>query len=266
MSERTEYAPGEFCWVDLASTDFDAAKAFYADLLGWEWDAADSPEETGGYGFFTFKGKQVCGGGPVQAPGQPSAWSSYVKVEDADEAAAKVKEAGGEVLAQPFELPNESGRMAVCQDAEGAFFAVMQQRAHKGAELVNEIGAWTWNNLMTRDLDRAKDFYGKVFGWEAIHNEAAPPDVLMWQVKGQRWPEGMGGLLKMGPIMPVEVPPHWQVYFLVPDVDAAIETTKGGGGNLLFGPQEVPVGKLAVLTDPQGANFALLEPDYPEPR
>ena len=115
-------------------------------------------------------------------------------------------------------------------------------------------------------MDQAKDFYGTVFGWEAIHNEEAPEFVLMWQVDGQRWPEGLGGLLEMGSDMPLEAPPHWQVYFLVADLDAAIETTKSAGGNLLFGPQEVPVAKLAVLTDPQGAAFALMEPDYPEPR
>ena len=135
--------------------------------------------------------------------------------------------------------------MAVCQDPGGAFFCVMQQREHQGAELVNELGCWTWNNLMTRDTDKAKDFYGSAFGWEAIHNEEAPPDVLMWQVEGQHWTE---------------------VYLLVPDIDAEIKGTKGAGGTLLFGPEEIPVGKLAVFTDPQGAAFALMEPDYPEPR
>jgi uncharacterized protein len=70
----------------------------------------------------------------------------------------------------------------------------------------------------------------------------------------------------MGSDMPAEAPPHWQVYFLVPNLDAAIDQTKGAGGNLLFGPQETPAATLAVLTDPQGAAFALMEPDYPEPR
>ena len=156
--------------------------------------------------------------------------------------------------------------MAVCQDPGGAYFCVMQQREHQGAELVNELGCWTWNNLMTRDTDKAKDFYGSAFGWEAIHNEEAPPDVLMWQVEGQHWPEGHAGMIRMGDVMPMDVPPHWQVYFLVPDIDAAIKGTNGAGGTLLFGPEEIPVGKLAVFADPQGAAFSLMEPDYPEPR
>lgn len=266
MSERSEYTPGEFCWVDLASTDFEAAKGFYGDLLGWGWEAAGPVEETGGYGFFTYKDKQVAGGGPTQAVGQPPAWSSYVKVADADATAAKVKDAGGQVLMEPFDLPAESGRMAVCIDPQGAPFCVMQQEQHSGAELVNEPGAWTWNNLMTRDPNRAKDFYGRVFGWEANQPSGAPEFIWSWQVEGQRWPEGLGNLMQMGSDMPADAPPHWQVYFMVENADEAVETTEKRGGKLLFGPQEVPKARLATLTDPQGAAFAILEADYPEPR
>jgi uncharacterized protein len=266
VSERSSYEPGEFRWVDLASTDLEAAKKFYGDLIGWEWEPAGDPEETGGYGFFTYKGKEVCGGGPVQAPGQPSAWSSYVNVADADESAAKVKEAGGNVIAPPFELPNESGRMAVCQDLEGAFFGVLQERKHKGAQLVNEIGCWTWNNLMSRDLDKARDFYGKVFGWEATQSDEQPEGILNWQLDGQRWPEGMGGLMRIGSDMPADVPPHWQVYFSVESAEDAVEKVNAAGGTTVFGPLEIPVAKLAVFIDPQGAAFAIIEANYPEER
>jgi len=105
-------------------------------------------------------------------------------------------------VAVPFELPAESGRMGVCQDREGAFFSVMQQRSHSGAQLVNELGAWTWNNLMTRDVDAAKDFYGEVFGWTAEQPEGAPDFIWNWQLEGQRWPEGLGGLMRIGTDMP----------------------------------------------------------------
>jgi predicted enzyme related to lactoylglutathione lyase len=267
VSERNSYSDGEFAWVNLATSDIDAAARFYGDLVGWEFEPAPGPpEETGGYGFFTYNGKQVAGGGSVQQEGQPPAWLSFIKTGDADATAQKVKDAGGAVMMEPFEILGGAGRMAVCQDAEGAFFCLFEPRGHIGAELVNEIGAWSWNNLMTRDLDQAKDFYGKVFAWEATHSDETPESVLTWQVKGQRWPEGLGGLMQMGSDMPLDAPPHWQVYFLVPDLDAAIETTTSAGGNLLFGPLEVPVARLAVLTDPQGAAFALMEPDYPEPR
>ncbi|HEY3193173.1 MAG TPA: VOC family protein [Solirubrobacterales bacterium] len=267
MSERTEYAPGEFCWVDLATTDVDGATTFYGDLLGVQAEAAPGdPEQTGGYGFFTKNGKMVAGYGPTQQEGQPSAWSSYVKVEDADATVEKAKEAGGQVVFGPIDIPNESGRMAVLQDPTGAFISINQQQRHPGAQLVNEPGTWNWNNLMTRDMDAAKDFYGQVFGWSATHNEQAPEFVWMWQVKGQRWPEGLAGLMEMGSEMPSDAPPYWQVYLMVDDADGAIEKTKAGGGELIFGPQEIPVGKIAVLFDPQGAAFSIIEPDFPEPR
>jgi uncharacterized protein len=266
MSERDSYNDGEFCWVDLASSDFEAAKKFYTDLMGWEWEAAEPVEEAGGYGFFTYNGKQVCGAGPVQDPQQPSAWSSYVKVADADASAEKVSGAGGSVLVPPFELPAEAGRMSVCQDTEGAFISLMQQRNHPGAELVNEQGAWSWNNLMSRDLDKAKDFYAKVFGWEATHEEGAPDFIWNWQLEGQRWPEGLGGLSGLGSDVPDEVPPHWQVYFAVESAEKTVEQVNAAGGTTLFGPIDIPVGKLAVFNDPQGANFAIWESSFPEPR
>ena len=128
MSERTEYAPGEFCWVDLSTTDVDAAKAFYGELLGVEVESAPGdPEETGGYGFFMKDGKMLAGIGPVQSGEGHSAWSSYVKVEDVDASAEKVKEAGGTVFFGPADLPNEAGRVAMLRDPTGAFIGAVQQ-------------------------------------------------------------------------------------------------------------------------------------------
>ena len=268
MSERSSYEPGEFCWVDLATTDIDAAVKFYGDLIGWEFEQAEPVDEAGGYGFFKYKGKQVAGAGPVQGEGQPSAWSSYVNVLDADETAAAIKDAGGTVLIDPFELPQESGRMAVCQDTEGAFFSILQLRKHSGAELVNEIGAWTWNQLATRDIESAKEFYGKVFGWtleKAGGEAAADMPFFMWQVERQKFEEGLAGAMVMGEEM-AGIPPHWQVYFCVEDANAVIEKVNGSGGQTQFGPQRIPVGELAVFSDPQGASFAVIEPDYPEQR
>jgi uncharacterized protein len=267
MSERSEYAPGEFCWVSLSTTDVEGAKDFYGDMLGVDWEPAPGPpEETGGYGFFVKDGKQVSGIGPIQGAGQPSSWSSYIKVDDADEAVEKIKSAGGNVIFGPIEIPNESGRTATCQDPTGAFFSVIQQRKHPGAQLVNEAGTWNWNNLMTNDVDAVQDFYGKVFGWSANQPEGAPDWIWNWQVDGQHWPEGIAGLMRMGEEMPSDAPPYWQVYLMVDDADQAIETTKAAGGRLLFGPQPIPVGRIAVLFDPQGAIFSIIEPDFPEPR
>lgn len=267
MSERTEYVPGEFCWVDLATTDVDGAKAFYNGLLGVEAvDAPGDPEETGGYGFLMKDGKMIGGIGPVQSGEQQSAWSSFVKVEDADETAHRVTDAGGEIVFGPVELPNDSGRVAMLRDPEGAFLGVIRQDRHPGAQLVNEAGTWTWTNLLTRNLDGAQDFYGKVFGWRATRNEEAPPGILMWQVAGQRWPEGLGGLMQITDDLPADMPAHWQAYFVVESMDEAIEKATSVGAKVGFGPIDVPVARLATLVDPQGAVVSILESHYPEPR
>jgi predicted enzyme related to lactoylglutathione lyase len=267
MSERNEYAPGEFCWVDLATKDAEGAKNFYGELLGVDWQPAPGPpEETGGYGFFVKDGKQVAGVGPTQQEGQPSAWHSYVKVEDADVTAERAREAGGQIDFGPIDLPNESGRMAVLRDPTGAYISINQQQKHPGAQLVNEPGAWTWNNLMTRDLEGAQDFYGQVFSWRAIQNEEAPPGILMWQVDGQRWPEGMAGLMEITDDLPADMPAHWQVYFIVENADQAIEQATSKGAKLGFGPIDVPIARMATLVDPQGAVVSILESRYPEPR
>jgi predicted enzyme related to lactoylglutathione lyase len=268
MSERSEYNPGEFSWVDLATPDMEASASFYGELMGWEREQVGDPEETGGYGNFTREGKAVAGIGPLMAEGQPPAWSSYVQVADAGETAARVREAGGTVLMDPFDIPGGAGRMTVCHDPEGAFFSLWQAGAFVGAELVNEVGSWTWNQLVTRDLEGARRFYGDVFGWSLERAEEAPPDApfYMWQVEGQRWEEGLGGLMLAGEDVPAEVPPHWQVYFAVEDAQRAIDATNAAGGKTYLGPIEIPVGKLGVLDDPQGAAFGIIEPDYPEER
>src|SRR5215204_5157265 len=265
MSERTEYAPGEFRWVDLSTSDVDGALSFYEELLGVEGQPAPGdPEETGGYGFLLKDGKMIAGYGPTQEGGQPPHWSSYVSVENADLTAEKAKEADAQVLAGPFDLPNESGRMAVLQDPTGAIVCINQPQNHPGAELVNEPGCWTWNNLLTRDVDAAQDFYGQVFGWTATQPEGAPEYIWNWQLDGQRWPEGLGGLMRMGTDMPPEAPPYWQVYLMVENADESLKKTEAAGGKLIFGPLDVPAARMATVFDPQGAAVSLLEGRYPE--
>jgi uncharacterized protein len=264
MSERTAYGPGEFCWVDLASPDVDAAATFYGDLLGWEREPYEPDPQ--GYWYFRRDGKRVAGLETFRMAGQVAAWLGYVSVDDVTATVGKAGEAGGTVLAGPLDVPGEAGSMAVCQDTEGAVFGLWQPGEFKGAQLVNEPGCWTWNNLMTRDVDAAKDFYGRVFGWTAAQPEGAPGYIWNWQVDGQRWPEGLAGLMRMGTDMPPDAPPHWQVYLMVESADGAVEKNKAAGGSLIYGPIDLPIARMAVIVDPQGANVALLESRYPEPR
>jgi predicted enzyme related to lactoylglutathione lyase len=264
MSERTEYGPGEFCWVELISPDVDAAANFYGDLLGWARQRYEPDPE--GYWYFRRDEKLVAGLEGFRAEGQVPAWLGYVRVDDVAASAAKVGDAGGTVLDGPLAVPGDAGSLAICQDTEGAVFALWQPGELKGAQLVNEPGCWTWNNLMTRDVDAAKDFYGQVFGWRAEQPEGVPDYIWNWHLDGQRWPEGLGGLMRMGAEMPSDAPPHWQVYLVVENMDAALEKNNGAGGSLIFGPIDIPIARMAVVFDPQGANVALLESRYPEPR
>jgi predicted enzyme related to lactoylglutathione lyase len=264
MSERTEYGTGEFCWVDLASPDVEAAAAFYGDLLGWSRQRYEPDRE--GYWYFRQSGKLVAGLETFRTEGQAAAWLGYVSVDDVAAAAGRVGDAGGTVLVEPLDVPGGAGSLAVCRDTEGAAFALWQPGELKGAQLVNEPGCWTWNNLLTRDVDAAIDFYSRVFGWRATQPVGAPDFIWNWQVDGQRWPEGLAGLMRMGTEMPSYVPPHWQVYLMVESVDTAVEHNKAGGGTLIFGPLDTPIARMATVVDPQGANVALLESRYPEPR
>jgi uncharacterized protein len=112
---------------------------------------------------------------------------------------------------------------------------------------------------MTRVVDAAKDFYGRVFGWTAAQPQGAPDYIWNWQVDGQRWPEGLAGLMRMGTDMPPDAPRHWQVYLMVESTDEAVEKHKAAGGRLICGPVDIPIARRAAVVDPQGANVSLLE-------
>jgi predicted enzyme related to lactoylglutathione lyase len=148
------------------------------------------------------------------------------------------------------------GKMAVFGDPTGAVCGVWEPGTFAGAELVNEDGSFGWNELGTRDVPAAREFYGKVFGWTVEEQEM--PGMGTYNV----WKDGehvRGGMMDIGG-MPAEVPPHWLVYFTVPDADAAAETAKAAGGQVLNGPFDISVGRLVILMDPQGAMFAVMAP------
>jgi uncharacterized protein len=255
MSERTSYTPGTPSWVDLGSPDLDAAVEFYGALFGWDVHEAGDPEQTGGYRMAYLSDKPVAGMMPLMQEGQPPAWTTYVSVEDADATAAAVREAGGSVIAEPMDVM-DVGRMAVFADPAGAVFSIWQPRAHPGAGLVNEPGAFTWNELNTRDPDAAKAFYSAVFGWEIAEHEMGEMGTYVEWKQGE---DPMGGMMDMRGRVPDEVPPHWLTYFAVEDTDATVEKVKELGGGVAFGPIDIPAGRFAVVHDPHGAMFAVIK-------
>ena len=199
--------------------------------------------------------KPVAGVMPLMAEGQPPAWSSYVSVAAAGATATAVKEAGGTVLVEPMDVM-DLGRMAIFADPTGAVFGVWQAGSFLGAGVVNEPVSLSWNELNTRDPDAEKEFYRAVFGWSA--EDSKMPDgttYTMWHRDGDAL---VGGMLDMRGRVPDEVPPHWMVYFAVADCDATVEKVKELGGQLAFGPMDVPVGRFAGVSDPHGAHFAVI--------
>jgi uncharacterized protein len=252
MPEMTDYPPGTPSWVDLATSDPEGGIAFYGALFGWEFN--NQGPDAGNYNLCTLRGKVVAGLGPTMNPGQPTAWSSYVSVEDADQTAKTIESAGGTVLAPPFDVMT-AGRMGIFMDPTGAAFSVWQPRDTRGAELVNEPGAWGWNELDTRDVEAAKSFYQTVFGWESKTNDmGGGMSYTEFQLDGR----SIAGMMPMPEMIPAEVPAFWLVYFGVDDTDAAAAKATELGGGLSFGPMDTPAGRFAVLRDPAGAGFAVI--------
>jgi uncharacterized protein len=254
MGERERYEHGTFSWADLATSDVDAAKAFYTRLFGWETE--DGPIPDGGvYTTAKLQGRPVAGLSTGQQ-GQPPAWSAYVSVDDADATAAKATELGGTVIAGPFDVMEE-GRMAVIQDPTGAFFSVWKAGNSIGAELVNGHGLLSLTQLNTTDPERAIEFYSALFGWrfEAMQSDETSPgsQTPYWGVyRGESVNAGMMQQPADGP-----APPHWIVYFGIDDIDAAAERIGEAEGSVLVPKMDVPGGQILVATDGQGAIFAL---------
>lgn len=256
MSERTSYAPGTPCWVDLATPDIDAAASFYGEVLGWEAPELPNSAEMGGYRRAKKNGKDVAGVMPLMQEGQPPAWSTYVSVDDADTIARAVQENGGTMVAEPMDVM-DLGRMAVFTDPTGAFFGIWQPGTFPGAELVNEYGCFGWNELGTRDVDSAKGFYGQVFGWATEERPATEIGTYYVWKQGE---DRVGGMMDIATVLPAEIPAHWLVYFTVENCDAAVEQVQSAGGSLNSGPMDVEVGRFAVVSDPFGAVFAVMQP------
>ncbi len=259
MTEMTAYKPGTPCWVDLASPDLEKSIEFYGALFGWDVPEQENSEQTGGYRLAALGGKSAAGLMPQMQEGQPTVWSGYVSVEDADATAAAVREAGGAVIAEPMDVM-DLGRMAVFSDPEGAVFGIWQPGIFAGAQIVNEPNSYSWNELNTRDPDGARSFYTKVFGWDANEVDMGEGGTYTtWRHPERSEDEdSVGGMLDIRGRAPDEVPAHWLVYFTVDDRDATLAKAKSSGAEEVL-TMDLPMGRLAILRDPHGASFGIFE-------
>jgi uncharacterized protein len=252
MGEVTKYPNGTFCWVDLGTTDVAGAKRFYGGLFGWGMeDIPTGPEDT--YTLCRVNGKDVAG--IYDQPEEeravaPAHWNSYIAVDDVEAVTAKAKGLGPMSITEPFDVM-ERGRMTVLQDPAGALVSLWEPKRNIGADLVNEVGTWSWCDLATRDPDGATRFYSDLFGWR------------FEQVGDGYWSISMdpfliGGMRTMDQDPP-ETPPHWMPYFVLDNAEKAVARVEELGGSILVPPRNVPAGRFLVFADPVAAFSGIIE-------
>lgn len=259
----THYVPGTPNWLDLGAPDVDAAVSFYRSVFGWTFQSAGPG--AGGYGFFQLNGKTVGGVGPLTEKGASASWTVYFHSPDADRTAQAVQQAGGNVRIPPMDVFT-AGRMAGFTDPTGADFAVWQPGDVKGLEAVMDANTFCWSELHTTDAAAAKTFYRSVFSWE-YQDMTMGGDMVYTVVSspggGKGDDTGQGGIMQLPQEnMQAGSTSEWHPYFGVEDCDATFASATGQGATVMMPPSDAPgVGRLAMLRDPAGAQFALIKGD-----
>lgn len=250
MATIDKHPPGSFNWLELATTDQNAAKQFYGSLLGWK--ANDFPMGPDGvYTMFQIDGRDAAACYTMmaeqRAQGVPPNWGLYVAVESADDASARAVVLGGKILRPAIDVYT-FGRMATIQDPTGAFFSVWQPNSHIGIGIAGVNGSLCWADLNTPDPQRAKAFYEQLFKWQIAPGKDKPADSYLHIKNGEKH---IGGIHQ-------GTPPHWLIYFQVADCDASTEKAKALGGSVHVPPMTIENSlRFSIVADPQGAVFAL---------
>jgi predicted enzyme related to lactoylglutathione lyase len=226
----------------------EAAKSFYAALLGWEY--TEGSEEYGGYLNATKNGQLAAGFGPRMDENQPVAWTTYFATDDSERVAQEIRDAGGTVVVEPMDIP-PFGRMTIAIDPQGNGFGLWQAGEHIGARIYNEPGGYAWNEVSTDDPAAAQGFYGQVFGFTFDEMPGAPGGYWTFAKGGNP----LGGLAGSQP----GSPKGWLTCFGVANADEAVATAEANGAKVVMPPMDTPWGRFAVLQDPWGAPFEVMD-------
>jgi uncharacterized protein len=254
MPIRNEPWPqGTPAWVDLQADDVAAASEFYGALFGWSFN--DMGPEAGGYVIAELNGSTAAGIGPKpQGMPMPSAWTTYLAVDDAEATVSKIADAGGAILAPAFDVM-DAGRMAIAADPTGAVFGLWQSKRHTGAAIYNEPGAYVWNEVHTRDLAAAEAFYTAVFGYTITSMDPSAPDAYkVFTVPGGA---DVAGGIANDAAEPGEGA-YWLTWFAVADTDASVATATRLGASVMLPPMDSAIGRMAVVAGAQGEAFGLI--------
>jgi predicted enzyme related to lactoylglutathione lyase len=245
---------GRFVWYELLTRDPKAAINFYTSVAGWKTQPFAE-----GNDYVMWVGEQGPLGGVMQLPdevakmGAPPHWMAHVQVENVDTTASQAKKLGGTIHKEPEDIPTV-GRFAVIGDPQGAFISVFKPDAPMTLHDSSKAGELCWNELMTSDNVAAFNFYSQIFGWKIVQDMDMGP-MGTYRVFGVG-DKQMGGMMTIPKGAPM--PPMWLYYIETPDLDAALARATKSGATIMNGPMDVPGGgRIAQLTDPQGAAFAL---------
>ena len=256
MPEFTKHQEGSFSWADLSTTDVAAANDFYRGIFGWDVEALPIPD--GAYYMFRINGKDVCAASDQQEAernaGVPPHWNIYFTVDDVDQRAKVAESAGGTVVVPAFDVM-DVGRMAVIADPAGAMFCLWQPRTNIGAQLMGDPNTLSWAECSSPDPSKVKEFYAEVLGVKTEDMDMGEGKFYTLFKLGDN---SIAGLMEVPPDM---MPPNWMCYFNVDDCDALVDKAKSLGAQVFMGPETVPMaGRLAVMADPQGAPFGVIQP------
>ncbi|AZG75045.1 VOC family protein [Shewanella livingstonensis] len=248
-----QYQQGQPCWIELATHDWAAGKAFYQALFGWGAD--DMPMPEGHFTMLQIDGDDIAAMYPMPAEMEalPTHWTIYFAVDDVAISAELVKQGGGQVLAGPHSV-GDAGRMALCSDPEGCRFALWQGQDHIGIKRAHEVNTLCWVELACRNTAVAKQFYSQVLGYQTQRIDMVEFEYTQWYVGEQ----AIGGMMEMTADWG-NTPAHWMNYFAVEDCDASVSKAQSLGAIVCVPATDIPdVGRFSVLNDPQGGVFSVI--------
>jgi predicted enzyme related to lactoylglutathione lyase len=242
-----------FWWMDIAANgraQAEQLQAFYGGLLGWTWGEWHQQFH---YCIASRGGNRVAGLSDMLPEGAKTAWVNHVLVADAAATVSRARELGGAVLYDTMQIGDE-GWMALLEDPTGAVFGLWQPGEHAGAELANAVGARAWTELRTADAERAREFYGELFGWTCDRLEMSGQDYWAFAAAGARH----AGLHQLDPAVHTNLP-YWCVTIGVEDVDQAAEYVAANGGTVTYGPMDTPFGRALGVVDPAGSHLNVMQ-------
>jgi predicted enzyme related to lactoylglutathione lyase len=264
MPTIDKHPHGSFCWMELSTTDQNAAKQFYSALFGWQpADFPMGPSEV--YTIFRSQGRDCSAACTLRKDlidhGVPPHWMLYIATDNVDDSTRRAGELGARIMAGPFDV-GESGRMSVIQDPTGAHFCLWQGKGTAGIGIAGEQNTFCWADLNPHDRAAAQKFYSGLFGWTFDAGEGKDASGYLHIANSGQ----MIGGMPPSEHLPKEVPPHWLLYYLTDNCAALTARATGLGASVCVPIMTIEnTGVISILNDPQGAGFALFEPSRMPP-